>query len=487
MANVKQIKQKTTGTLLDVEDTQARADIASEVVNRTNADKALDDKVKAETTNRTNADNELQEEINTNKNDISKLKGDLDYLENKTYSVEFDHIGDLSTITGNGNIDLYNYGMFSRLKKVENDCYVNKIKIICDNRSTAQNTLGATLQIGKFKLSEPLSSSSIVSDVVLYDDVYPYYSSTNEILLKNPIKVNKGEFIGIKLNKDPSLTYGIQVSQVENTSFDNSGVVWLNTSNTSVGGLYHNYTPLVDFELVYNTNKKDVLRGLKYVAYGDSITSGYGCSDWKDRESGIFNNQKCNGYVRQLADKHAMTFKNYGLAGYGFSVDSSGYWASSIVDSYKMENADIVTFAYGTNDFGVGTRAKEFGTIQDSATTETFCGLVRKAFDSLTTNYPMAKIFIILPIPRGNMSIANTYGKTLKDYADAIETIAIDYGFPTLNMLKKSNFNIKSDTFCSEYFVEGNSSAENLHPKENAHTKYLLPIIENFILDSFEK
>ena len=77
MANVKQIKQKTTGTLLDIEDTQARSDIAAEVTNRTNADKALDDKVKAETTNRTNADNELQEKINTNKNDIGKLKGEF--------------------------------------------------------------------------------------------------------------------------------------------------------------------------------------------------------------------------------------------------------------------------------------------------------------------------------------------------------------------------------------------------------------------------
>lgn len=95
MANVKQIKQKTTGTLLNIEDTQARGDIAAEVTNRTNADKALDDKVKAETeartsaynalnqkivqetTNRTNADNALQEKINTNKNDISELKDDL--------------------------------------------------------------------------------------------------------------------------------------------------------------------------------------------------------------------------------------------------------------------------------------------------------------------------------------------------------------------------------------------------------------------------
>ena len=119
MANVKQIKQKTTGTLLDIEDTQARNDIAAEITNRTNADKALDDKVKAETeartsadnalnqkivqetTNRTNADNALQtavnaeaqareqadnalqEKINTNKNDISELRGDLDDVDNR--------------------------------------------------------------------------------------------------------------------------------------------------------------------------------------------------------------------------------------------------------------------------------------------------------------------------------------------------------------------------------------------------------------------
>lgn len=109
MANVKQIKQKTTGTLLDIEDTQARSDIAAEVTNRTNADKALDDKVKAETeartsadnalnqkivqetTNRTNADNELQEKINTNKNDISQLKGDI--AEISKYSLTVDSEG----------------------------------------------------------------------------------------------------------------------------------------------------------------------------------------------------------------------------------------------------------------------------------------------------------------------------------------------------------------------------------------------------------
>lgn len=124
MANVKQIKQKTTGTLLDIEDTQSRSDIAAEVTNRTNADKALDDKVKAETeartsadnalnqkivqetTNRTNADNALQtavnaeaqtrlqndnalqEKINTNKNDISELKGDIAEISKNSLTVD---------------------------------------------------------------------------------------------------------------------------------------------------------------------------------------------------------------------------------------------------------------------------------------------------------------------------------------------------------------------------------------------------------------
>ena len=106
-------KINVNGELYDMSDSKARSDIALEVTNRTNADKALDDKVKAETeartsadnalnqkivqetTNRTNADNALQTavnaeaqareqadntlqgKINTNKNDISELKGDL--------------------------------------------------------------------------------------------------------------------------------------------------------------------------------------------------------------------------------------------------------------------------------------------------------------------------------------------------------------------------------------------------------------------------
>lgn len=70
MANVKQIKQKTTGTLLDIEDTQARADIASEI------------------TNRTNADNALQEKINTNKNDIGGLKSDISELQSIGFYID---------------------------------------------------------------------------------------------------------------------------------------------------------------------------------------------------------------------------------------------------------------------------------------------------------------------------------------------------------------------------------------------------------------
>lgn len=124
-------KINVNGELYDMSDSKARSDIASEITNRTNADKALDDKVKAETeartsadnalnqkiaqettnrtnadnalqtainaetqtrlqadtdlqtnigneaTARTNADNALQEKINTNKNDINELKGDI--------------------------------------------------------------------------------------------------------------------------------------------------------------------------------------------------------------------------------------------------------------------------------------------------------------------------------------------------------------------------------------------------------------------------
>ena len=42
-------KINVNGELYDMSDSKARSDIASEITNRTNADKTLDDKVKAET------------------------------------------------------------------------------------------------------------------------------------------------------------------------------------------------------------------------------------------------------------------------------------------------------------------------------------------------------------------------------------------------------------------------------------------------------
>ena len=79
MANVKQIKQKTTGTLLDIEDTQARSDIASEITNRTNADATLQTKIDNEVTARTNSDNTINQKITseiTNRTNADKALDD---------------------------------------------------------------------------------------------------------------------------------------------------------------------------------------------------------------------------------------------------------------------------------------------------------------------------------------------------------------------------------------------------------------------------
>ena len=71
MANVKQFKQKTTGTLLDIEDTQARSDIASEITNRTNAEKEKLNMLQ------NYDDTEVKSEINNLKNSIYVQNGTL--------------------------------------------------------------------------------------------------------------------------------------------------------------------------------------------------------------------------------------------------------------------------------------------------------------------------------------------------------------------------------------------------------------------------
>jgi lysophospholipase L1-like esterase len=112
-----------------------------------------------------------------------------------------------------------------------------------------------------------------------------------------------------------------------------------------------------------------VKRERKLLAFGDSITQGYDAK---------FASQS---YVNLLADKLGAEVVNQGIGGEIFRP--------ALVDAEMNYTPDIVTVAYGTNDWSGQTRERTVACANE------FYANVRKAF-------PHAKIFAITPIWRAD-------------------------------------------------------------------------------------
>lgn len=105
----------------------------------------------------------------------------------------------------------------------------------------------------------------------------------------------------------------------------------------------------------------------KLLAYGDSITQGYDAL------------RPSNRYVAKLADKLGAQELNKGIGGEFFRPE-----LATLTDEF---NPDYITVAYGTNDWG-------------KKTYEEFKMNCRRFYETLSKNYPFARIFAISPIWR---------------------------------------------------------------------------------------
>ena len=122
-------------------------------------------------------------------------------------------------------------------------------------------------------------------------------------------------------------------------------------------------------ELSDGATFKPVKRDLKLLSFGDSITQGYDAK---------FSSQS---YVNLLADKLGAEVVDQGIGGEIFRPE--------LVDAEMPYTPDIVTVAYGTNDWSGQTRER---TVEAA---NAFYANVRKTF-------PHAKIFAITPIWRAD-------------------------------------------------------------------------------------
>lgn len=130
-------------------------------------------------------------------------------------------------------------------------------------------------------------------------------------------------------------------------------------------------TVVNEIHLSEHSSVKEVQKKAKVLSLGDSITQG------------SFTRLTSLSYVSQLANHLDVEILNQGIGGYVF-------WEKSIDESIVSYAPDLITIAYGTNDY---TRYDHVEDYQKN---------VSNYMEKLTTLFPNTKILAIMPIYRND-------------------------------------------------------------------------------------
>lgn len=160
----------------------------------------------------------------------------------------------------------------------------------------------------------------------------------------------------------------------------------------------------------------------------------------------------------KLAD--AITTKNYTLQDTAILSDSEpAYFANSLelLKSIDFNSVDIITIAYGTNDF---TSSKSLETVGDA---------LRYSIDTIKSKYPNIDIVICTPTYRFWMDDNGDFlydsntreigGVKLTDYIQLYKNIANEYGLHLIDNYNGSGINETNRGDCF-------SATDGTHPNE---------------------
>ena len=203
-----------------------------------------------------------------------------------------------------------------------------------------------------------------------------------------------------------------------------------------------------------------------WYALGDSITQGF-YSYMNGDTPAISTTTNC--WAKIVADKAGFSLTNYGVGGSGFVHNATvgdRLNARDHIDTIDFSGADMVTIAYGINDW---KGSNTFGSFNDDITTGgTVYSNMRYVIEKILTDNPECKVFIITPInaskygnQSGNWSLSHTInGKTLEDMFQLEKTVADYYGIELIDMTHQSTFNRLN---CPVLMVDG------VHPTLKGH------------------
>ena len=233
-----------------------------------------------------------------------------------------------------------------------------------------------------------------------------------------------------------------------------------------------------------NVNQYTFLNGLKYIAWGDSITEIQGTTadpklfgNWytTDLQGRDLTEITVSGYVQAIENRYGLVATNYGVSG-GTIIAKASQMIST-----DYSDVALVTIAYGVNDARTGV---PLGTV-NSTDISTFAGALNQVLRKIYTDNPECRVVILTPIQRlyvSDFGIAtpNANGNYLIDFVNMCKAVAEKRSTKCIDMYRGCGIN---QTNLYYYTVEG------VHPINQGFVRMtgaIIPVLDDLFAVEFE-
>ena len=216
----------------------------------------------------------------------------------------------------------------------------------------------------------------------------------------------------------------------------------------SVSG-FDSYSSLKSAALANEMISKAFPRSVNWMALGDSITEGYYSNDVEP----FYHLDSSKSYCKYIAELNGWTLNNKAIGGTGYickGPSGTNTNGKELVQTLDFSNVDLVTIAYGVNDWKYNM---VLGSMEDSIDRDAIIPAMRYVIEKIIEKNPLTKIVVITPINcavGGNES--TNYGinfpfsnnGTLEDIFNAFVEVCKYYGIEYIDMTHSSIFNRKN-------------------------------------------
>lgn len=233
---------------------------------------------------------------------------------------------------------------------------------------------------------------------------------------------------------------------------------------------------------IHSTEPDSDTTPLDWYALGDSITQGfYSYLDADGMATLGLDPQRC--WAALAAESTGWELTNYGVGGSGYVHEGTvldKLNARDHVDTIDFSGADLVTLAYGVNDWKYDM---PLGTMEDNVLCgDTFYSNMRYCIEKIRSDNPEVQIIVISPINCSRYGSADTgwgigysfeQSGTLEDIFQAELEICEYYGIPLIDMLHGSTTVTTANA--PDVLPDG------VHPSLDCHAELALELMQKAV------